>query len=169
MIRSVSADEKWKKRHVEKWKKRHFSLEKKKKESDQKGCLKQNPTFFFPKNFFLTFKFLLMTLQRLKPSDFISYCLIDFTLKGTTIKGQVCPLHVYVRPSKIIFAFSNCWQKNLRWVIFHDMWNWLHEIRMLVSIKAVLLEWNQAHSFTCYLRLPLWWQNWVVTQRPGGS
>lgn len=79
MIRSVSADEKWKKRHVKKWKKRHFSLGKKKIESDQKGYLRQNPTFFFPKNFFLTFKFLLMTLQRLKPSDFISYCLIDFT------------------------------------------------------------------------------------------
>ena len=82
--------------------------------SDQKDYLRHNPTFFFPKNFLLTFKFLLMTLQRLKPSDFISYCLIDFTLKGTTMKGQFCPLHVYARPSRIIFAFLNCWEKILR-------------------------------------------------------
>ena len=150
VVRSVSAVEKWKKRHC-------YSLGKEQNKKWPKRLFKTNPTFFFPKNFLLTFKFLLMTLQRLKPSDFISYCLINFTLKGTTTKGQFCPLHVYARLSKIIFAFLNCWEKILRWVIFHDIWNWLHEIQVLVSIKAVLLEWNQAHSFTCCLRLHLWW------------
>lgn len=71
-----------------------FFFRKKKNRKWPKRLFKTESNIFFPKNFFLTFKFLLMTLQRLKPSDFISYCLIDFYFKGNyhqrTILSPTC-------------------------------------------------------------------------------